>query len=644
MRKGSRRALPRRLTALLLALAFLYAPVPRAGAAGETHTATVLFTNDLQSRLLPQKTGDEGESGGCARLKTALDRERAKAPDALVLDGGGFSSGSLIQTLYTTQAAELRTMGAMGYDAAAISGRELDRTGAGFAKMLSAAVLSSDPAPALLAANLAPAPDNPNKLDIQRAMAAYGVKESMLLERGGITYGIFGLMGGDSAARASESGFVLEDPAAAARRCVDDLKSKGAQLIICLFHSGTNEKKKLSEDERLAGKVEGIDLIISGRAHAALEQPILTGGTYIVSAGSRCRQLGTITLAWSDSGEKTLTGYRLTGIDGSLPDDPEIESLTEGWKAQVEGTYLNRYGLTYDQALTASGFDLPLPDGGGWESSSLGELAADAYLWAAQNLEADPPGADTVAVAVGGTLRAPLYAGEITASMVFDALPTGAGEDETSGSPLVDFWLTGRELKALAEADAAAPAVQLSVSGMSYSFNIHRVLLNRVTGAYLREPPWANGSGARGLSRLEDGRLYRVVGGLSAAGMLEAVRARSFGLLSVEPKDENGAPVTDFSGRALRQEDGGEIEEWYALAAYLESFGEEGLPRRYAAPDGRRQVSRSWNPVELLKNPSWITLAALLALVLFAVLMVLAARKVSAARRARRYGRRKFRI
>ncbi len=644
MRKGSPRTLPRRLTALLLALAVLYAPVPWTGAAGETHATTVLFTNDLHSRLLPQKTEGGGESGGCARLKTALDRERAKSPDALVLDGGGFSSGSLIQTLCTTQAAELRTMGAMGYDAAAISGRELDHTGAGFAKMLSAAVLSSDPAPALLAANLAPAPDDPNKLDIQRAMAAYGVKESLLLERGGITYGIFGLMGGDSAARASESGFVLEDPAGAAQRCVDDLKSKGAQFIICLSHSGTSEKKKLSEDERLAEHVEGIDLIISGHTHAALEQPVLTGGTYIVSAGSDCRHLGTITLEWSDGGEKTLTDYRLTGIDGSLPDDPEIESMVEGWKAQVEGTYLNRYGLTYDQTLTTCNFDLPLPDSETWEGSSLGELAADACLWAAQNLEADAPGAAEVAFTAGGTLRAPLYAGEIITSMVFDALPTGAGEDGTSGSPLVDFWLTGKELRAAAEADAASPAVQLSVSGMSYSFNVHRVFLNRVTEAYLREPPWANGNGAQGLSKLEDDRLYRVVCGMSAAGMLGEVRAKPFGLLSIEPKDENGTPITDFSGRALRQEDGGEIEEWYALAAYLESFGEEGLPRRYAAPDGRRQVSRSWNPVELLKNPNWITLAALLALVLFAVLMALAVRKVSAARRARRYGKRKYRI
>ena len=129
---------------------------------------------------------------------TALERERKEHPDALTLDGGDFSIGSLIQTLYTTQAAELRTMGAMGYDATTAGNHEFDHEGGGFAQMLQAAVRSGDDLPALLMANYAPAPDNPEALEIRRAMAAYGVQDSMLLERGGVTYGIFGLMGEDS--------------------------------------------------------------------------------------------------------------------------------------------------------------------------------------------------------------------------------------------------------------------------------------------------------------------------------------------------------------------------------------------------------------------------------------------------------------
>lgn len=83
-------------------------------------------------------------------------------------------------------------MGAMGYDAVTVGNHEFDGTGSGFGEMLTAARRSGDVTPALLLANYRPEEDS---LDLQRAMAAYGVEESLLLERGGVTYGIFGLMG-----------------------------------------------------------------------------------------------------------------------------------------------------------------------------------------------------------------------------------------------------------------------------------------------------------------------------------------------------------------------------------------------------------------------------------------------------------------
>ena len=104
---------PRRVSACLLAVLLLLSLLQALAASPNNHSTTVLFTHDLHSHFLPQPDGAGGESGGYARLKTALDRERAAHPDALTLDGGDFSIGSLIQTLYTTQGAELRTMGAM---------------------------------------------------------------------------------------------------------------------------------------------------------------------------------------------------------------------------------------------------------------------------------------------------------------------------------------------------------------------------------------------------------------------------------------------------------------------------------------------------------------------------------------------------
>ena len=190
----------KRCCALVLTALLMLGCMPWGAAAGDPdREVTVLFTHDLHSHFLPQATGDGGESGGYARLKSAIDAEKETHPDALLLDGGDFSIGSLIQTLYTTQAAELRTMGALGYDATTIGNHEFDHTGAGFAQMLNAAVDARDAAwtaledtlpdqpealeayqaeygpltwelPALVEANYAPAADNPDRDSIQAAM------------------------------------------------------------------------------------------------------------------------------------------------------------------------------------------------------------------------------------------------------------------------------------------------------------------------------------------------------------------------------------------------------------------------------------------------------------------------------------------
>lgn len=641
----------RAAAAIILVLLLLCAALPCAVLAageGESHETTVLFTHDLHSHFLPQTAADGGESGGYARLATVLRQERAQHPDALTLDGGDFSIGSLIQTLYTSKAPELRTMGALGYDATTAGNHEFDHEGLGFARMLTAARTSGDTVPALLMANYKPSDANPDQLDIQRAMSAYGVKDYMLLERGGITYGIFGLMGTDSDDCAPTSGFTLEDPIEAAKRCVKALEEQGAQFIICLSHGGTNVKESMSEDQQLAKKVDGIDLIISGHTHTTLTEPIVEGDTYIVSAGPYCENLGSITLEWTEDGEKTLKDYRLTPIDETVAEDQTIATLVEGWKNQVSSSYLASYGLSYDQVLTTSDYDLPKPQNKDRVDNALGNLVADAYHWASTTLVEDAPDVETVAVVADGVLRASLYKGNITTSQAFDVLSMGVGEDGKSGYPLVSCYLTGKELKAVMEVDASVSPImtgtQLYMSGAQYSFNTHRLIFNRVTGAQLEEPAYAANFGSQSLSKLENDKLYRVVSGMYSAQMLGTVKDKSFGILSIVPKDENGQPITDFSTRILRDKNGNEIKEWYALAAYLQNFGTDGVPSHYEA-GSCKTISTSWNPIELVKNPSLFSVGLVLVLVLLVVLVVFLVRTLIRRGRRRRgggYRRRRF--
>lgn len=636
-----------RISAWLLALilaALSVLPV-QAAERERGETVTVLFTHDLHSHFLPQTAEDGGESGGYARLKTAIDRERAAHPDALVLDGGDFSIGSLIQTLYTTQAAELRTMGAMGYDAATIGNHEFDHTGTGFAEMLNAAVESGDPVPVLLQANYAPAQDNPERDAILNAMENYGVRETMILERGGVTFGIFGLMGVDADACAPTSGFLLEDAVKTAESCVEQLRAQGAEVIICLSHAGTGESLEVSEDEALAEAVDGIDLILSGHTHSTLEEPLRVNQTYIVSAGPYCENLGSITLERSPDGGWELLDYRLVPIDETLPSHQETAAMIEGWKAAVGETYLNRYGMTYDQVLTAAKVDLNMPASGVQQGSNLGDLVADAFLWAAESLVEDVPAGHTVSVTADGVLRAPLRAGELTVSEAFDVLSMGVGSDGTSGFPLVAVYLTGEELRAVAEVDASVtpimPAAQLYIGGMEYSFNTNRMFFNRVLTARLYPTTFPDGTQTGAEEEIEDDRLYRIVTGMYSAQMLGTVKEKSMGLLSLEPKKADGSPVTDFNECILYDGDGNEIKEWYALAAYLQSFGNDGI-QSYAseAGDGRKTVTRNRDIGLLLQNWNWITWTVVLgtAIAVFLVIVLVRAgfRAVRRRKRAKR--------
>ena len=593
---------------------------------GET---TILFTHDLHSHFLPIEGADGSQSGGYARLKTVIDREKEQHPDALLLDAGDFSIGMLFQTLYTTQASELRTMGAMGFDATTTGNHEFDHKGTGFGQMLNAAVSSGDVLPAMVCANYKPAAGHPDGAFVQQAMDNYGITETMLLERGGVTYGIFGLMGLDSDECAPTSGFALEDPAAAAKRCVAALEAQGAEFIICLSHSGTDSIAEKSEDEILAKKVSGIDVIVSGHTHTRLDEPIVVNGTYIVSSDQYSEYLGSITLERISDGSLRLADYRLIPIDETVEDDEEIADLISHWKDMVGEEYLSRYGLTYDEVLTTTDFDLSMPTFGKQENNAVGALVADAFHWAMGDLAAeDGYTGHTVAVTADGVLRAAILAGEVTASEAFDVLSMGVGEDGTSGFPLVSVYLTGKEIKAAMEVDASVtpimPAAQLYMSGVHYSFNTHRMFFNRVTRSAFDEPGYRNGFQSHTLTKIEDGELYRVVTGMYSAQMLSTVKEKSMGLLSLVPKDAQGQPITDFTKHIVYDQDGNELKEWYALAAYLQSFGEDGIHDWYAIQNesiGAKSVSDSWNILEHLVNWNWITWAVL-GVILLAILLV----------------------
>ena len=101
------------------------------------------------------------------------------------------------------------------------------------------------------------------------------VKPYVVLERGGIKIGVFGVspkMEGLVQADKCE-GIVYNDPIVAAQEVTDLLRTKeGCDVVICLSHLGFRLKNEVC-DEKLAAATRGIDVILGGHSHTFMEKP-----------------------------------------------------------------------------------------------------------------------------------------------------------------------------------------------------------------------------------------------------------------------------------------------------------------------------------------------------------------------------------
>ena len=600
------------LTLVLVALLSLCVIPGTAGTAEDE--ITILFTHDLHSHLLPaaNETGD-GEYGGYARLMTAIKEQKAKDPDAILVDGGDFAMGSLFQTAYPTSAIELRMMGAMSYDATTFGNHEYDYLQSGLIGMLNAAADSGDPVPTIVNANYWPHKEGQEGYSeaMWDALANYGVKKYTILERGGVYYVLFGIFGFDADDCAPNSGMVMEDPIETAKAAVAagvaecEAEYGVHPVVVCLSHSGTGGGK--GEDYALAEAVEGIDVIVSGHTHTTLREPITVNGTLIVSAAEYSRYLGVLKLKRDGDGV-ALKSYELIPIDENVAEDPAIAALVEGFKADVEADYLSKYGYTFDQVLVNNPytFDTVKQVSATPHESTLCNIFSDAYKRAVE--QATGKKVD-VAITAAGVIRGSLPVGQVTVSDVFNAASLGVG---TEGE-LIAIYVTGKDLKNAIELDASVQPLmntaQLFMSGVEYSFNQNRMIFNKVDYAMLR-----NEDGT--LTEIEDDKLYHIVAGMYMGQMLGSAEETSMGILTITPRDENGNPIAveDLVNYVVKTESGANLKEWYAIADYLDSM-EGDLDSRYARPDGRKVVYKSLNPVKLLRNANIFTYIVLVLIV-----------------------------
>ena len=594
-------------TGVLLICGAAFAAVPT--------SITILHTNDMHAHLqgfgpegdyTPLSPNDDATVSGFSRIAAKVQEIRAaRAPSpVLLVDAGDFMMGTAFAFLRGK--SELTLMDALGYDVLTIGNHEFDWGPVEtykFFKLITDLGLNVE----VVASNLIFSSTS-SKDDLLESLFGVGnvIQPYWIKDIDGYKVGFFGLMGDEAASVAPFASPVKFDTTSvAAQAAVAALQAAGAQLIVCLSHSG------LDEDSALALAVSGIDVIISGHTHEKTATPISVGTTLIVQAGDLGRYLGVLDLTLSSP--PSLANYELVTIDDTITGDAAIQGNVDTLKSEIDTVLAGlSYPYTYDQIIAETAYDLIATAG---EETNLGNLVTDSMRWMVDLEESDIP--VDFAFESNGVIRDDILkgtTGHIAFSDAFRALPLGFGlEKDSLGNPLVGYpmltiYATASEVRKALEVLASVYPLKgsdywINVSGLKVEYNPKLLIFFRVRRIYVGDE--VNGYDTKPLdTSSRNTKLYKIAINYYVAQFINVVGDYTYGILAIDPKDKNGISYrnTTVHPDGLNEArvdcdpdtpDVQELQEWEGFVRYLENFPNSGggaypdVPDLYAGPTGR---------------------------------------------------------
>ncbi|SHL82437.1 sulfate thiol esterase SoxB [Paracoccus solventivorans] len=259
-----------------------------------------------------------GRMGGLDRMATVVKAIRAARPDSILLDGGDTWHGSMT-SLKTRGQDMVNAMNLLGVDGMTSHwewtyGTERVNE-----------IVESLPFP-FLGANI---------FDVEWDEPAF--EPYHIYEKGGLAIGVIGqafpyMPIANPSWMFPEYSFGIREERMQAM--VDELRGKNVDLVVCLSHNG------FDVDHKMASRVKGIDVILSGHTHDAIPEPVLVGDTIIIATGSNGKFVSRVDL---DVQNGRMAGFRhklIPIFSDVITPDAEMAALIdaerEPFKAELE--------------------------------------------------------------------------------------------------------------------------------------------------------------------------------------------------------------------------------------------------------------------------------------------------------------------
>jgi 5'-nucleotidase len=484
--------------------AALLGAAPASAAEGDV-AIDILSINDFHGRIEA-----DGTTAGAAVLAGAVDSYRAANPNTLFVSAGDNIGASTFTSKVQDDQPTLDVLNEMGLDVSTLGNHEFDKGRVD----VDGRVSDESDFPYV----------NANLFDTATGERAYD--PYVITEQGGVSVAFIGAITEDLGTLVSPGGIstlsiepIVENVNEVATELQDGDAANGeADVVVLLLHEGADadaaEANAPADDPKFGAIVNAVapnvDAIVSGHSHQEYDATIDAGRafpTVVSQTGSYAENLGHMALT-VDPATKQLTSLTsevvpLTVVAddpesddpadtidvGAFPADPEVAAIVEAAAAVAVEEGSVQVGTITDDISRAYREDGITTNRG--SESTLGNLVADAQLWATRELGTQ------IAFTNAGGLRDDLDF-EASAETPGDAdgvvTYAEASDAQPFANTLVTLQLTGAQIEELLEeqwvGSSSHPQLKLATSAaLTYVFDPAAAEGSRISEVFFENEP-----------------------------------------------------------------------------------------------------------------------------------------------------------